>query len=154
VDKKVKNILVVDDDEFILRTIKEVLQLEGYSVNVAETGKEALEKSKTHYYNLALIDIKLPDIEGTKLLDMFEGHSPKMMKVIVTGFPTLDNAVDALNRGADAYVMKPIKAEKLLKIVDQKLTEQEEAEKISQEKVKRWIETRVKKLMANTNAKL
>jgi DNA-binding response OmpR family regulator len=65
---KGKSIIVVDDDEIILRGLKNVLELEGYHVDTAETGRNAVEKSKTRYYNLALLDIKLPDIEGTDLL--------------------------------------------------------------------------------------
>jgi len=69
-----------------------------------------------------------------------------MMKIMITGYPSLENAVEAVNLGADAYIIKPINAEKLLKVVGEKLREQEEAEKLTQEKVAEWIETRVRKL--------
>lgn len=68
------------------------------------------------------------------------------MKIMITGYPSLENAVEAVNLGADAYIIKPINAEKLLKVVGEKLREQEEAEKLTQEKVAEWIETRVRKL--------
>lgn len=63
-----KSILVVDDDKTILKSLKTLLELEGYSVDTVETGQEAIEKSKTEFYNLALLDIKLQDMEGTELL--------------------------------------------------------------------------------------
>ena len=66
----------------------------------------------------------------------------------------MDNAVEALNMGADAYLLKPVELEELLKVVKEKLKEQEEAEKMSEERVADWIKTRVQKLMANNNAEL
>jgi DNA-binding NtrC family response regulator len=143
---KGKSIIVVDDDEIILRGLKNVLELEGYHVDTAETGRNAVEKSKTRYYNLALLDIKLPDIEGTDLLIKMHDIHPKMVKIMVTGFPGLESAVKSLNMGADAYLMKPVKPRELLKVVREKLMAQEDAEKMNQEKVKEWIETRVQKL--------
>lgn len=141
-----KGILIVDDDRTVLKSLKKILELEGYYVDTAETGREAIEKSKAQFYNLALLDINLPDMEGTKLLKMMHNTLPKMVKIIVTGYPALENAVKAVNMGADAYIMKPIDHPKMLQFVKKKLKEQEEAEKFSQEKVKDWIETRVKKL--------
>ena len=153
VNKK-KSILIVDDDITILKYATHILQLEGYDVEVAETGFEAIEKSNAHFYNLALLDIKLPDMEGTKLLTKMHRTTPSMMKIMVTGFPSLNNAVEALNMGADAYLLKPVELEKLLRVVKEKLKEQEEVEKMSEERVADWIKTRVQKLMATNNAEL
>ena len=141
-----KSILVVDDDETILKSLEAVLRSEGYHVETAGDGREAIEKSEVGFYNIALLDIKLPDMEGTELLVKMHDCLPRMMKIMVTGYPELENAVESLNKGADAYLMKPVNPQKLLKIVKEKLTEQEEAEKMSQEQVKEWIETRVRNL--------
>lgn len=141
-----RRILIVDDDEAILESLKAILELKGYKVDVARTGQEAIEKSKSNVYNLALLDIKLPDMEGTDLLVKMHGSEPKMMKVMLTGFPSLENAVRALNLGADAYLMKPINPKELLKVIEEKLREQYEAETMSEEKVRDWIETRLRKL--------
>ncbi len=146
---KNKSILIVDDDIVILESISRILQSEGFITETAETGQEAIEKSKTKFYNLALLDIKLPDMEGTQLVKMLHENFPKTMKVMVTGFPALDNAVESLNLGADAYLMKPVDPEELLGVCKEKLQEQEEAERMSQEKVKKWIEMRVQKLKQN-----
>ena len=64
-----QKILIVEDDKNIQETIQSILQQSGYETDVAETGKEAENKIKEKFYNLALLDIKLPDIEGTKLLN-------------------------------------------------------------------------------------
>jgi len=146
VENEKRGILIVDDDRTVLKSLKKILELEGYDVDTAETGREAIEKSKAQFYNLALLDINLPDMEGTKLLKMMHETLPKMVKIIVTGYPALENAVKALNMGADAYIMKPIDHPRMLKFVKKKLKEQEEADKFGQEKVKDWIETRVRKL--------
>ena len=141
-----KSILIVDDDKTILKSLQDVLRLEGYYVDGVETGREALEKSEAGFYNLALIDIKLPDMEGTELLKKMHDSFPKMIRIIVTGYPDLENAVKSLNFGADAYLVKPVDTRKLLKVVAEKMREQQEAEEITQEKVGKWIETRVRKL--------
>jgi len=108
-----------------------------------------MEKSSTRFYNLVLLDIMLPDIQGTELLTKMHRTTPKTMKIMITGFPSFDNAVEALNMGADAYLLKPVELEELLSVVKEKLYEQEEAEKMSEEQVADWINFRIQKLMAN-----
>lgn len=119
-------ILVIDDDKTIRLTIAALLQTEGYTVDVAETGKEAIAKSNANYYNLALIDIRLPDMMGTDLLLKLRETIPPMVKIIVTGYPALQNAIDAVNRGANAYVLKPANPEKILNTVKDWLKKQQE----------------------------
>ena len=144
--KNKPSILIVEDDANICETISTILQQEGYNTDTAKTGKEAIQKSKAKFFNLALLDIKLPDIEGTKLLTMLHGNLPKMMKIMITGYPSLENAVEAVNLGADAYIIKPVKPEKLLALVKEKLEEQRQAEKMTEEKVTEWIKTRARKI--------
>ncbi len=151
-EEKKKSILVVDDDKAILKYAKGILQLEGYDVDVAETGFDAMEKSSNRFYNLVLLDIMLPDIQGTELLTKMHRTTPKTMKIMITGFPSFDNAVEALNMGADAYLLKPVELEELLSVVKEKLYEQEEAEKMSEEQVADWINFRIQKLMINNDA--
>jgi len=139
-------ILIVDDDESIRTVLSTILSDEGYSVDMARTGKEAVKKSNPRLYNLALIDIRLPDTEGTTLLTRIKKASPRMRKIIITGYPSLQNAVDALNKGADAYVMKPFDMRKVLATIEEQLEKQEEEMMFSQEKVAEFIETRVKEL--------
>ena len=143
---KKKSILVVEDDKAILKGLKGILQSEDYGVDTAETGQEALQKFQKKLFNLALLDIKLPDVDGTELLKIMHKNQPEMMKIMVTGYPSLENAVIALNQGADAYVIKPVKPEKLLDLIEGKLDEQSEAEKMTEEKVTEWIKTRARKI--------
>lgn len=146
-------ILVVDDDEGIRKTLATILEDQGYVVDTAENGKEAIEKSNIKFYNLALIDIRLPDMEGTKLLASMKETTPKMVKIIVTGYPALQNAVEAVNKGADGYVLKPMNIDVLLATIEEHLKKQQEAKKYSEEKVTEFIETRAREIEATASKK-
>lgn len=82
-------ILVVDDDESIRTTFSYVLEDEGHEVETAESEKEVIEKTKTGFYDLALLDVRLPDMEGTELSVKMWDITPKMVKIMITGYPLL-----------------------------------------------------------------
>jgi len=139
-------IIVVDDDESIRKTLAAILEDEGYLVDTAESGKEAILKTNANFYNLALIDVRLLDMEGTELLIRIKDTVPRMRKIIITGYPTVHNAIDAVNRNADAYLLKPFDVGKVLFVIREQLKQQEEEMEFSQEKVTEFIETRVREL--------
>jgi DNA-binding NtrC family response regulator len=141
-------ILIVDDDESIRKTMTAILQEEGYSVDTAENGKEAIAKSNMEPYNVALIDIRLPDIEGTELLTKIRDTTPRMRKILITGYPTLSNAMEAVNKRADAYLLKPFEIARVIETVKDQLEKQAEEMTYSEEKVAGFIETRVRELEA------
>ncbi len=134
-----KRILIVDDDEAILDSVKGYLSLKGYSVDTAKTAKDAIRKSEDHYYNLAILDIRLPDANGTDLLTKMRKTRPEMVKIMLTGYPDQANTMDSLNRGANGYLLKPVELDKLLKVIEKKLKQQEEAKKMDREKVTEYI---------------
>jgi len=144
--EKQPKILIVEDDENIRKTMASILQQKGYKTDTAKSGKEAEQKAKVNFYNLALLDIKLPDMEGTQLLAKLHENTPKMVKIMVTGYPSLENAMEALNQGADAYVTKPVKPAKLLALIKEKLEKQNQDEKITENKVTDWIKTRARQI--------
>jgi DNA-binding NtrC family response regulator len=139
-------ILVIDDDEGIRKVVAEALKSEGYSVDTANNAKEAVEKSQTNFYNLALVDIRLPDMEGTKLLTSMKETTPEMIKIILTGYPALQNAIDAVNKGAHGYLVKPIKMDELLRTVEEHLKKQREMKEYGQQRLAQFVETRFKEL--------
>lgn len=139
-------ILVIDDQESIRKSLAAVLEEEGYLVDTAENGKEAIEKSRAKPYNLALIDIRLPDMDGLQLLTSIKETLPKTVKIIITGYPSLENAVEAVNKGGDGYIIKPFDMNKLLDMIKEHLKKQEEARKYSEQKVAEFIETRAREL--------
>lgn len=145
---KPARILIVDDDESIREVLTSILTDEGYIVDAVDTGEKAIKATHKEFYNLALIDIRLPDMEGTKLLTELKDTVPKMRKIIITGYPTLQNAIEAVNRGADAYIVKPINMDEALKTIREQLQKQAEEKKYSEQKIVEFIETRVKELEA------
>jgi len=143
---KCAKILVVDDDENIRNTLKTILEDEGYNVDLAATGNAAVEKTMKTAYNIALLDIRLPDMEGVELLKLIKDTVPRTRKIMVTGYPSMQNAIAALNKSADAYLIKPVDIEKLLNTVKEQLHLQENEKEFSELKVAEFIETRVKEL--------
>jgi DNA-binding NtrC family response regulator len=140
--KQAAKILIIDDDESVRNSLALVLKDEGYAVDTAENGKEAIEKSNRNFYNVALVDIRLPDMDGTSLLSQMRETVPKMVKIVITGYPSLNNSIEAVNRGADGYIIKPYTMENLLRKIKEELQKQQEAKKYSEEKVKEFIEAR------------
>lgn len=143
-------IIVIDDDEGIRKTLATILEDEGYSVDTAESGKEALLKTNVDFYNLALIDVRLLDMDGTELLVRIKETVPRMRKIIITGYPTVHNAIEAVNRNADAYLVKPFDVSKALFVIREQLKKQEAEKRYNQEKVTEFIETQVRQLEAET----
>ena len=141
-------ILLVDDDVTITSSLSSILQSEGYQTDIAHTGKEAIEKSHMNIYDLAILDIKLPDIEGTSLLTELRETSPKTIKIMTTGYPLLDNAVTSLNKGADAFLMKPVDPEKLLETIKDKLEKRRTAEMTTEASIADFLKSKMERLLA------
>jgi two-component system response regulator HydG len=144
--EKKARILVIDDEQNVRKTMSMTLVHAGYIVDTAENGKQAIEQSETNLYNLALIDIRLLDMEGTELLTALKDTTPRMVKIILTGFPSLQSAVTAINKGVDAYLIKPVNPSELLRVVKEHLEKQRQESVYSQEKVAEFVETRFKEL--------
>jgi DNA-binding response OmpR family regulator len=114
----VKKILIVDDDKFILNSFSRILIKRGFEVETCETGKQALEKLQEGSFDLALIDIGLPDMEGTDLLEKAKKELEKTIKIVLTGRPSVETSDKASFEGADTYIVKPIKTEELLSVIN------------------------------------
>jgi DNA-binding NtrC family response regulator len=141
-------ILVIDDELAIRKTVSLTLEHAGYVVDTAENGKEAIEKAEANFYNLALIDIRLPDMEGTDLLTTLKKRTPKMVKIILTGYPALQNTVKAINQGVDYYLIKPVEPIELLRVIKEQLDKQKREKEYGQEKLAQFVETRINELQA------
>lgn len=129
-----ESILVVDDDILVRKTLSSILSTEGYAVETVENGKQALKTIEKGSFDVALIDIQLPDTKGVDLLLKLKQKQPKMVRIIITGHPTLDNAIKALNEGADGYVLKPFDTIRLLETIRKHLDEK------NAERIRLWIE--------------
>jgi DNA-binding NtrC family response regulator len=104
--------------------LTEVLSDEGYSVETAANGKDALKACEKLPFDVALVDVELPDIKGTELLTKLKVVQPKMVNIIITGHPSIENAMKAVNEKADGYILKPFEIPALLaamkKLVEEK----------------------------------
>lgn len=120
-----KRILIVDDDKSILRALTRVLEKYGYAIDSAETANEALDNLRSRHYDLALIDVILPDMKGTELLVKAKEELKQTVKFIITGYPSAKIGADARDLGADAFILKPIKMAELLSVIHVFLEEEE-----------------------------
>lgn len=112
-----QRILIVDDDQYILRSFSTVLSKKGYAVETAENGAQALEKLRLGCFDVALIDVCLPDMEGTELLIKAKKELEKTVKIMITGHPTVKTSDKASFEGADTYIVKPVKMDELVSVI-------------------------------------
>ncbi len=120
-------IIIIDDDQSLHSVFTRILTKEGYTVENAETGKEALEKIRNQTFDAALIDVKLPDVNGLDLLPELNKTAPTMIKLVITGFEIPDGRNVALQLGADDFFKKPLHPDVLLKALKEKLKSKKDA---------------------------
>lgn len=138
-----KQILIVDDEEVIRDLFTRVLVSHGYSVITAKDAKEALEQCRVFLPSVTLLDIRLPDMQGTDLLEKMRVSNPWMIIIMMTGNPEIDSAIASINYGADGYIVKPVSNTDLVAIIEKKIKEQEDAFSLTDEKVSEWLESRL-----------
>jgi DNA-binding NtrC family response regulator len=107
-------ILVVDDELLIRETLAEYLGQEGFSVMTCPDGEEALELAEVQRFDIVLCDVHLPGMDGLELLDRLQSISPETFILLITAYATVENAVEAFQRGAHDYLMKPILLDEVL----------------------------------------
>ncbi len=117
-------VLVVDDERVIREILADFLTLEGFWVRTAEDGTAALAELQRHPYDLVISDLKMPKMGGIELLDHIGKVAPNVLTVIMTGFGTVETAIDAMKRGAYDYVLKPFKIEEVIHIIQRALEKQ------------------------------
>ena len=110
-------ILVVDDEHVIREILADFLSMEGFIVRTAEDGSAALTELSRSRYDLVLSDLKMPNMGGIELLAAVQEHTPNVVTIIMTGFGTVETAIDAMKRGAYDYIMKPFKMEEVVHTV-------------------------------------
>ena len=140
-------LLLVDDNEDMLETLSDILREKGYQIETAQNGREAIKKAKERFFNIALIDMKMPDMTGIEVLKTFRKKYPSRMNVMVTAYANLQNTMDALNLGANAYIMKPVDHKRLDEIIVECLKKQQEALKMTQEKLSEFMEEAMENML-------
>jgi DNA-binding response OmpR family regulator len=129
-----KNIIIVDDELLIRDLLYDFFSEKDWGVSVFDTGEKALEAVKNRRYDICLVDLKMPEIDGLSFIKKLRNSHPTMPVVIMTAFPTVETAIDALRLKVDDYIIKPFNINKLFKTLDsfveqkRKLIEAVEAE--------------------------
>jgi two-component system response regulator AtoC len=140
------SVLIVDDSEDIGTSLRGIFEAKGYTVETAVTAKEGLEKAEQRGFNIALIDIKLPDRSGVEVLKEIRRRQPTAINIMITGYANLDNAAASLNEGAFAYLQKPLNIDKVLETVKRAAETQQELAVATEKSVADFIKGRAEQL--------
>src|SRR3990167_10629227 len=115
------SILVVDDEQQIRDLLKEIFTHEGYVCDAVPSGEQAVDRMGEKEYDLVVTDLKLPGIDGMEVLKQAVKLHPETKVVFITGFGTVDNALEAMKSGAFDYILKPFKINAILPIIQKAL---------------------------------
>jgi len=118
-----RHILIVDDEPLVRSSLSELLTLLGYTVSTAGNGKEALELLRDYTADIIITDIKMPEMDGIQLLNQVKKRHPEVPVILITGYGSIDSAVEAMKQGAYDYITKPI-VDSEIKIVIERLMQQ------------------------------
>jgi DNA-binding NtrC family response regulator len=138
--KERPKLLIIDDNANMRETLADILEEKGYRVETAKTALEAMQIAQESFFNIALIDINLPDRTGMELLRKFKSMYPSRINIMITASAMLKNAVDALNLGADGYILKPIDFIKFDKIIKECLRRQLRTLKATEQRLAKFGE--------------
>ncbi len=136
------SILIIDDEANLRRSLALILQKAGYAVTSASSGQEAIQYLQSGAYDMAFLDLKMPDKSGLELLPEIRKIYPEMPVLILTAHATLESAIEAVRKGARDYLIKPIDPQTILLRVEEILTEQR------QPKRRREIVSDIQELLA------
>jgi response regulator RpfG family c-di-GMP phosphodiesterase len=147
--KKVEKVLIVDEYKETLIDLSKTLELDGCHVKTAREGRQALALTEKEHFDIFIINITLPDMVGTKLLAQLQTVAPKAVKIMITDCPTIENATQSINNGANAYYLKPVNPNVLLQDLREKLRVHN-AQRTGIEKRKEdWVKQRISKIQLN-----
>jgi len=150
---RTKNVLIVDDERALCQGTKRLLEDEGYCVSTAENGSEGISLGTCVEYDIALIDLKMPDINGLKVLTEILKAHPNTVCIVATGYASYETAIEATKIGAFSYIPKPFTSEELLRLLNQAEYKREiliEKAKWTKEREERLLEVAFEKTRLNT----
>jgi two-component system, NtrC family, response regulator AtoC len=114
-------VLVIDDDAAIARSIRRILETDGFKIEAADTGERGIHLALQNRYDLLLLDLRLGNMDGLEVLRRVKEEIPEQLVIMVTGFANVASAVEAMKRGAYDYIQKPFSADELMLAVDKAL---------------------------------
>jgi DNA-binding response OmpR family regulator len=116
------NILIVDDEKAVRESLEEILKMEDYRVETASSGEDALEQINEEEFNLVLLDLKMPGIDGVEVMRQISRYAHDTKVIILTGHGTLESAIEALRLGAEDYMLKPYESAAILDSIGRALS--------------------------------
>jgi heterodisulfide reductase subunit A len=119
--KEMKPVLIVEDETIMRESLRDWLKEEGYEVDTAESGEEALQKIGETEFGVAVLDLRLPGKDGLEVLREATAQNPKFKGVIITAYPSVETAVEAMKIGAVSYITKPFAPDALEKAIEEVL---------------------------------
>lgn len=132
-DNITNKILVIDDEEVVGESLRRTFQDDGYVIEIAHSGLEGLQKTRRDKFDLAIVDLKMPDISGLDVIKKIKEEQPDMMMVMITGYSTVDSATEALKTGVFDYLPKPFTPEEISNVVEKALETKQRLTKEKQE---------------------
>ena len=136
VDNPKAKILAVDDEEIVLSSFRKILVLGGYSIDTVEKGKEALGLIQKRDYDFVFVDLKMPEMDGIDVTKAVKHLRPDIDVIVITGYASVESAVETMKYGAMDYVQKPFTEDELLEFVDNSLIRR-------QDRIERWTKPQV-----------
>lgn len=137
------HILVVDDEKGIREGCRRILMSEGFSADVAENGEEGLKSTKAKPYDLILVDLMMPVMSGLEMMEHVRQYDPEIIMIVITGFATIETAVEAMKHGAYDYIPKPFTPDQLLAVVNRGLEKRRlslQAQRLMEERDQKLLE--------------
>jgi two-component system NtrC family response regulator len=111
------SVLVIDDEQVICDACQLVLSEEGHTVTLTNTGKDGLTAIRQGTYDVVLLDMKLPDMDGMEILKAVQEEKRRLCIIVMTGYSSISNAVQAIKKGASDYLAKPFTDDELLETI-------------------------------------
>lgn len=137
------NILVVDDERGIREGCRRILMSEGFSADVAVNGEEGLKLAKAKPFDLILVDLMMPVMSGLEMMEQVRQHDPEIIMIVITGFATIETAVEAMKHGAYDYIPKPFTPDQVLAVVNRGLEKRRlslQAQRLMEERDQKLLE--------------
>jgi formate/nitrite transporter len=126
-------ILVIDDEEIVGESLRKTFKGDGYEIETAHNGQEGLQKARRKPFDLMIVDLKMPDISGLEVIKQIKAEQPDTMMVMITGYPAVESATEALKTGVFDYIPKPFTPEEISSVVEKALETKARLEKERQE---------------------
>jgi DNA-binding NtrC family response regulator len=111
--KSAFTVLVVDDDQLVLELLQEYLRSDEFKVITAGSGEEGISKMRAAKVDIALVDYKMPGMDGLETIERMTESDPETVTILMTGFPTIDSSIKAMKLGASNYILKPFKLDEV-----------------------------------------